>query len=71
MNKVANAGAIGRVEVVAVDGEDGQLANRHLRHEWHQIVGHAARVFAHAAAGMCADWIEIAKKHNLPTLQTS
>jgi hypothetical protein len=61
---VAHAGAVGRVVVVAEDGQARQLADRDLRDVGHEVVGDAVRVLADEAGLVRAHGVEVAQQHD-------
>ena len=63
---VAHAGAVDGVVVAAEDLQAGAFAHRHLGHIRHQVVRHAARVFADQAAFVCARRVEVAQVGDRP-----
>ena len=44
MYVVSDSGSILGGILVSEDGEFGSLAHDHLRHIWHEVVGHAIRI---------------------------
>ena len=59
MNVIAYARAIDCRPVATEDAQPFASADRHLRDEGHQIVGHALRILADASARMRTHRIEI------------
>ena len=63
---VAHAGAIGSGVVVAEYGEFGQFAGSHLANVGQQIIRNTVGLLADAAAGVCADGVEITQQNHTP-----
>ena len=62
VDKVADAGAVGRVVVIAEHGEAGTDADSRLREVGDKVSGNAIRHFADDARGVRADGVEVAKQ---------
>lgn len=66
VNEVTDTGAIGCRKVVAEDLQLWQASYGHLRNVGHKIVRRIARIFAHHAAFMRTDGIEVAQADDAP-----
>lgn len=61
--------SIRSVVVVAEDGEHGLLAERHLRHERHEVGELLSGVLADQARRVRAHRVEVAQRYYVPFLQ--
>lgn len=66
MDVVADAGAVVCGVVVTEDSQLWTLADGDLRDVWHKVVGYAVWVFAHEAAGVRSDRVEVAQQDDVP-----
>ena len=68
MDIISDAGAVGRVVIVAENIKMVKFADCNLCDIRHKVVRDSVRVLAHCAAFVRTDWVEIAQQANAPRI---